>query len=34
MDTQIINRNATRLGLAGMSVIVHQGAFSRSSRSR
>ena len=34
MDTHIITRNATRLMLVGMSVVVHQGAFSRSSRSR
>jgi len=27
-------QNAARCGLAGISVVVHQGAFSRSSRSR
>ena len=34
MVTYIAPLSAARLGLAGISVIVHQGAFSRSSRSR
>ena len=34
MNTIIAPCNATHVGLARISVVVHQGAFSRSSRSR
>lgn len=34
MNSCLTPQIATRPGLAGISVVVHQGAFSRSSRSR
>ena len=34
MNTQFVTLNTARLPLVGVSVFVHQGAFSRSSRSR
>jgi hypothetical protein len=34
MNTLLAPQTAVRLGLAGTGVVVHQGAFSRSSRSR